>query len=157
MLPVGPLETPPPPPPPSAPVSPLPSAGPLPTMAPLAPVGTPDPRPLTGDEDAPEKSTDPSSGNDPARDPDGTRQLIDLAVGGSSEPPAPETSSPNAFARSLAQLASTAGEAVQRFAFPLSLTILVLVFLLIQGEIDRRDPKLAFAPVDSSKDMVYFQ
>ncbi|MDQ3914689.1 MAG: hypothetical protein M3323_05060, partial [Actinomycetota bacterium] len=156
-LPLGPTETP--PPPPTPPASPLPTLGPLPTTPPpLAPIATPDPRPSTGEQDVPGKSTDPAdAGDDPARDPDGTRQLIDVTGGGTGEPPDPEAGAPNALERSFAQLARTAGEAVQRFAFPLSLTVLVLVFLLIQGEIDRRDPKLAFAPVDSSKDMVYFQ
>jgi hypothetical protein len=160
VLPVGPLETPPPPPPsPPLPTSPPPTVGPFATPPlPLAPVATPDPRLPANDPDAPGKSADPGTPGDPASDPDGTRQLIDLAGGdGTGEPPTAVPDDSNAFTRSLAQLASTAGEAVQRFAFPLSLTILVVVFLLIQGEIDRRDPKLAFAPVDSSKDMVYFQ
>ncbi|MFN2588323.1 MAG: hypothetical protein ABR613_09445 [Actinomycetota bacterium] len=150
-LPLGPIVTPPPPPPPP------PTAAP-PPPPPLAPVSTPDPRPLTGDDPAPEKTTDrPAGEEDPARDPDGTRQLIDVAGGDDGPSPGAALPPPNVLARTLARLASTAGEAVQRFAFPLSLTVLVLVFLLIQGEIDRRDPKLAFAPVDSSKDMVYFQ
>ncbi|MDQ3981270.1 MAG: hypothetical protein M3271_01160 [Actinomycetota bacterium] len=58
---------------------------------------------------------------------------------------------------SLGELARTAGKAVQEFAFPLTLAIAVLLFLLFQGELDRRDPKLAFAPVDSTKDMVSFE
>ncbi|MFN2588320.1 MAG: hypothetical protein ABR613_09430 [Actinomycetota bacterium] len=58
---------------------------------------------------------------------------------------------------SLGELARTAGKAVQEFAFPLTLAIAVLLFLLFQGELDRRDPKLAYAPVDSTKDMVSFE
>ena len=58
---------------------------------------------------------------------------------------------------SIGNLARTAGEAVQEFAFPLTLAIAVLLFLLFQGELDRRDPKLAYAPVDSTKDMVSFE
>lgn len=58
---------------------------------------------------------------------------------------------------SIGSLARTAGEAVQEFAFPLTLAIAVLLFLLFQGELDRRDPKLAYAPVDSTKDMVSFE
>ena len=58
---------------------------------------------------------------------------------------------------SIGSLAATAGKAVQEFAFPLTLAIAVLLFLLFQGELDRRDPKLAFAPVDSTKDMVTFE
>ena len=58
---------------------------------------------------------------------------------------------------SIGSLAATAGRAVQEFAFPLTLAIAVLLFLLFQGELDRRDPKLAYAPVDSTKDMVSFE
>lgn len=58
---------------------------------------------------------------------------------------------------SIGNLAATAGKAVQEFAFPLTLAIAVLLFLLFQGELDRRDPKLATAPVDSTKDMVSFE
>lgn len=59
--------------------------------------------------------------------------------------------------QSIGELARTAGKAVQEFAFPLTLAIAVLLFLLFQGELDRRDPKLAYAPVDSTKDMVSFE
>ena len=58
---------------------------------------------------------------------------------------------------SFSSLARTAGKAAQEFAFPLTLAIAVLLFLLFQGELDRRDPKLAYAPVDSTKDMVSFE
>jgi hypothetical protein len=58
---------------------------------------------------------------------------------------------------SIGELARTAGKAVQEFAFPLTLAIAVLLFLLFQGELDRKDPKLAYAPVDSTKDMVSFE
>ena len=58
---------------------------------------------------------------------------------------------------SLGHLAETAGTAVSRLAFPLLLILMVVAFLLIQGELDRRDPKLAAAPVDSRLDMVVFE
>jgi hypothetical protein len=119
-------------------------------------VTTPEPRPFV-DETGAEKTSEPRDAGDDEPD-DRTRQLIDLAAGGTGSPPAASgDGGSDSLAQTFARLASTAGEAVQRFAFPLSLTIFVLIFLLIQGEIDRRDPKLAFAPVDSSKDMVYFQ
>jgi hypothetical protein len=34
-------------------------------------------------------------------------------------------------------------------AFPIALALLVIGFLLVQGWIDRKDPKLALAPVGS--------
>jgi hypothetical protein len=118
-------------------------------------VTTPAPRPETDGESNSEDTREHSGGTDATDEP--PHQLIDL-TGGGTDPDAPggETDG-ESFAASIARLARTASEAVKTFAFPLSLTILVLVFLLIQGEIDRRDPKLAFAPVDSSKDMVHFE
>ena len=44
-------------------------------------------------------------------------------------------------------LAESALEAAKDFAFPLLLTVLVGIFLAIQHRFDRRDPKLALAPV----------
>jgi hypothetical protein len=161
-FPLGELETPPPPPASSSPPAPAaappapPSFPPPADRSPLAPVATAAPRPP--DDEDPSETRDP---NDDGVTGTGAyeprRQLIDLVGGGTGAVPGADEDDSSAITRSLARLASTAGEAVQRFAFPLSLTILVLLFLLVQGEIDRRDPKLAFAPVDSSKDMVYFQ
>jgi hypothetical protein len=156
VLPLADLETPPPPPPPSVPpptAAPTPSITRPPGIGPLAPVATPVPRVDLGDEDA--DKTRESSGGDTSDDV--PHQLIDLTGDGPGGSPESGDQQGGSFAASIAKLARTAGEAVKTFAFPLSLTVLVLVFLLIQGEIDRRDPKLAFAPVDSSKDMVHFE
>lgn len=40
-----------------------------------------------------------------------------------------------------------ASAAVKTFSFPLTLTAMVVVFLLVQTLVDRRDPKLAAAPM----------
>jgi hypothetical protein len=40
----------------------------------------------------------------------------------------------------------------QGSAFPFLLVLLVILFLLVQHEIDRRDPKLALAPVHPDRD-----
>ncbi|MDQ3951967.1 MAG: hypothetical protein M3279_03220, partial [Actinomycetota bacterium] len=122
---------------------------------PLAPVATPDPRPELGGQATPDPAERDAA--TPWDDSEPPRQLVDLTGGGGVEPTERDDARPSVLAATISKLARTAGEAVKTFAFPLSLTILVLVFLLIQGEIDRRDPKLAFAPVDSSKDMVYFE
>jgi hypothetical protein len=37
--------------------------------------------------------------------------------------------------------------AARQVAFPFALTLIVVTFLLIQNRLDRRDPKLAFAPI----------
>jgi hypothetical protein len=118
-------------------------------------VTTPAPRPDTGDETIAGTGEDPKTG-----DEDGVpHQLIDLTGTGTGDGLLPDEADGNggSLTATIADLARTAGAAVKTFAFPLSLTVLVLIFLLIQGEIDRRDPKLAFAPVDSSKDMVHFE
>jgi hypothetical protein len=49
-----------------------------------------------------------------------------------------------------------AAEAAKTFAFPLLLAILVIVFLLVQHWIDKKDPKLAMAPVHSNHDLARF-
>jgi hypothetical protein len=46
-------------------------------------------------------------------------------------------------------------EAARRFAFPLLLMALVAGYLFFQQRVDRRDPKLALAPMDT--DMILFQ
>ncbi len=44
-------------------------------------------------------------------------------------------------------LAASAAATVKKFSFPLALTAMVVVFLLVQALFDRRDPKLAAAPM----------
>jgi hypothetical protein len=48
-------------------------------------------------------------------------------------------------------------DAAKRFAFPLALAGLVAGFLLVQGRLDRRDPKLAVAPIVARDDVVSFR
>lgn len=55
------------------------------------------------------------------------------------------------------QLAQAAGDAVQKLAFPLGLALMVGAFLIVQGRIDRKDAKLALAPIDSEQDLLSFQ
>jgi hypothetical protein len=57
---------------------------------------------------------------------------------------------------SFADLVGTAGEAAVKFAFPLALTMMVLVFIIVQGRVDSRDPKLAMAAIDSEDDLLSF-
>lgn len=56
----------------------------------------------------------------------------------------------------IASIGRVAAEAAQQAAFPLLLTLLVGAFLIGQNRIDRRDPKLALAPVDSDQDLLSF-
>lgn len=54
------------------------------------------------------------------------------------------------------QIGRVAAEAVEQAAFPLILALLVGAFLLVQNRIDRRDPKLALAPIDSDHEQLTF-
>jgi len=44
---------------------------------------------------------------------------------------------------------------LERSAFPLLLLVLVALFLLVQDHIDRRDPKLALAPLRAEPDLPF--
>ena len=57
----------------------------------------------------------------------------------------------------LEKLGRYAVEAVQKFAFPLILALAVVAFLAVQHWLDRKTPKLAFAPVHSRYDQVGFE
>lgn len=48
-----------------------------------------------------------------------------------------------------------AAVAVDNPGFPLALALVVLLFLLVQYHIDRRDPKLALAPVHADPDLKF--
>jgi ATP-dependent protease ClpP protease subunit len=64
---------------------------------------------------------------------------------------------PGGLSWSLGRLLDSAGAAAKRLAFPLTLIVIVVIFLLVQGEVDRRDPKLAKAAINSELDLVSFQ
>lgn len=53
-------------------------------------------------------------------------------------------------------LLEAAAEAAKKFAFPIMLSILVACFMLIQDRVDRKDPKLALAAVDTDQDWLSF-
>ena len=48
-------------------------------------------------------------------------------------------------------------EAAKTLAFPLALAALVVGFLMVQGRIGRKDPKLALAPVDTIEETLSFE
>ena len=50
-------------------------------------------------------------------------------------------------------LSRAVGDVVSRPALPLALLFVVVVFLLVQNRIDRRDPKLAAAPVEGDPEL----
>lgn len=55
----------------------------------------------------------------------------------------------------LRQIAHVAAEVGRRSAFPTGLLVLVFTFLALQNRIDRRDPKLALAPVHPTPDLPF--
>lgn len=56
----------------------------------------------------------------------------------------------------LGALTEAAVEAVKKFAFPIMLSFLVAAFMLIQDRVDRKDPKLALAAVDTDQEWLSF-
>ena len=57
----------------------------------------------------------------------------------------------------MSNLAEAARDAATKLAFPLGLALMVGAFLMVQGRIDRKDAKLALAPIDSEQDLLSFQ
>jgi hypothetical protein len=56
----------------------------------------------------------------------------------------------------LRKLSGAALKVVGRFSFPLILALLVIAFLALQDQIDRKDPKLRLAPIDTKHDLRSF-
>lgn len=89
-----------------------------------------------------------------------------VATGDSAPEPAPGATAPPAasvpappgvdgFRKLLTKIAKVAAEVGRRSAFPSSLLMLVVGFLSVQNRIDRRDPKLALAPVYPTPDLPF--
>jgi hypothetical protein len=125
------------------PVVEVPVTGPEPTTTP----GAPTPAPVTPSQPSASPTVSPAS---PA--PSASRQPTVVPPQATGGPPATTGGggSRSLFQRivdSVAETVREAGPAVIKGArIPLYLLPLVLLFLLIQNEIDRRDPKLALAP-----------
>jgi hypothetical protein len=87
------------------------------------------------------------------------------AQGDVESPPAPQTITPGGglaeppgvkgLRRLLHEIARVAAEVGKRSAFPSALLVLVMAFLTLQNRIDRRDPKLALAPVHPTPDLPF--
>lgn len=57
----------------------------------------------------------------------------------------------------LEQLIQNIGDVLPRIAFPIALLILVAAFIVIQGRVDKSDPKLALAPIDVDQEYLSFR
>ena len=117
-----------------------------------------------GGEAAPDGATGPPGSSPDATgrtegpggsDPDGDQSLTSLD--GVSATEGSETSPVLGPASTLERISRGLKDAAERFAFPLVIAVLVGGFLLLHGRLDRKDPKLASAPIDSRDDMVMFQ
>lgn len=132
--------------------------------------GGPSPPTLPGSDEVPPGTVDPapSGGDGPGNGSDGNRTgggggPIGHPPRGLAEPfaldtspigPAPVIQTAPAPRGFLGGLAGPAAEVVSRIAFPLSLAVLVLLFIAFQNRLDRRDPKLALAA--TSPDVLRF-
>lgn len=79
--------------------------------------------------------------------------LLTSARGSGASAVAPTVSDGSAVADAVRR----ALEALEKIAFPLALTLLVLAYLGAQGWFDRRDPKLALAAVDPDAHLLRFE
>ncbi|MGH2753201.1 MAG: Ig-like domain-containing protein [Actinomycetota bacterium] len=136
------------------------------------PTKDPDPTPSPDPDPTPTETPPPPTGGGsgpsvhvPIKDGDTTDERKDDPVdppGGRERPRIEEPVEPNSADESkdeteIERLGRYAAEAVQRFAFPLILALAVVAFLAVQHWLDRKTPKLAFAPVHSQYDKVGFE
>ena len=73
----------------------------------------------------------------------------------SATKPIPATDHRASRSTILGRLGEVAAAAAVAIGFPVLLALIVFAFLMLQGRIDRRDPKLALAPV--KPDVVGFE
>lgn len=125
------------------------------------PVGTPSAPPdaAPGSRGVPSALADtaPAGTERPSRDSsgrttDGDERAVPRAGSGrgdgSTERPGHDADGGGGILNKLAKLGQAVLPAAERAAFPIFLLLIVAVFLALQDRIDRRDPKLALAPVD---------
>jgi hypothetical protein len=79
-----------------------------------------------------------------------------LAAAGAALP-APWFLSPGALGALSSGFGSKPLHAAVHLALPIALTIAVLLFLIVQAQIDKRDPKLTRAPIDRDDDGMSFE
>ena len=131
-------EPPPPPPPPTETPTVGPTEQPPPPPPPDAP--EPDPRPAVKEPDPkPTRVDPPKEEREQPKEPKPT-------------PPAPEEPKEEKEP----DLADLATATVKAFGFPLLLALLVAAYLMVQYWLDRKDPKLAMAPVHAKHDLARF-
>jgi hypothetical protein len=80
-----------------------------------------------------------------------------FASAGAATPPATGDSSAPEGPTFLENASRLAAEAAKKLAFPTTLALIVVGFLMIHGRVGRRDPKLAQARVDAHEDALTFR
>jgi hypothetical protein len=152
---------PPAPPPAPAPVAPAPVA-PAPVQP--APAGPATLVPPTGSAARPGTSHNPSTGAPVTASSDASKAPTSAPSASGLEPRAhgvlpANSGSIGTAAAEVSNIAGALGRnapaVATRASFPLLLLVLVVIFLLIQDRIDRKDPKLALAPVYPEPDLPF--
>ena len=139
-------------------VAPTPSPGPPAPQPGPPPQGTPPPapRPPVLDRPVPLLPVDepvvPGVPVDPAAVP-GAAPEAPAAEEAEAPSPVSEPLVPGVPGAIDRAIRGVIGETISKPTLPLALLFVVLLFLLVQNRIDRRDPKLAAAPVDAEPDM----
>lgn len=127
------------------------------------PLGDGDGDPGPGeDEDGRGPDRDGSNGPEALQESNTAAPADEVGEEGAFSAPLSAAGLPTIQAASLAP-AFTVDEALQRaieaakaLAFPIALTLLVVGFMLIQNRIDKKDPKLALAAVDTADELLSF-
>ncbi len=88
----------------------------------------------------------------PARPPRGRTTATVPLTGPVRTPP---VATPRPPGNLLEEIAGVTAQVVQRAAFPVFLLLLVLFYLAAQDRIDRRDPKLALAPLHADPNLAF--
>lgn len=83
----------------------------------------------------------PAQPDAPSRPDDVVSRIVDAAIGGVASVVRP----------------AAAVAVAEEFTFPLALTLAVILYLVVQGQIDRRDPKLRLAPQNVIERVLRFQ
>jgi hypothetical protein len=127
----------------------------------VAPSTAPSTAPSAAPSTAPSpEAADPSGRAQPRRDlsrPPGQTQRPAPSVTAGDGPRAVRPSPPTSgrVSRLVKAISKLVAPVVQRTAFPLILLIVAALFLLVQDRIDRRDPKLAHAPLHARPDLPF--
>jgi hypothetical protein len=121
---------------------PEPASAPTPTPT---QVSAPSTVPTTSPEPAPSSEAPSPTPAPPVTDPDGDQPRA--AGDGDVVQAPPLQASPTTVAEVVTAVGETALAVVENGQFPLALVAVMVGFLFVQGRLDRRDPKLALAPV----------